>query len=248
MREKTNISDELLVKFLNSDTTKEESEQVLNYLSENDENLEDFICMAAALESHWDEERIRKTLRLRTRRRVLWWTSAAAAVIVLLIVGTFIIRNNGQQQENLIAQQEQTEIPEENGSQESAVEVDSTLENGTSERQEIQQYTPKKEEPKLYADSSHKQYYATMIYPSKEVTTVNQKRSITFRWNSDAENIHLEITSGENAVLVNEDLGKSKWYHLQTTDTTTTYHWKISFNYSNKTSIVKQGKITNTFQ
>lgn len=248
MREKTNISDELLVKFLNSDTTREESEQVLNYLSENDENLEDFICMAAALESHWDEQRIRRMLRLRTRRRVLWWTSAAAAVIVLLIVGTFFISNNGQQQENLIAQQEQTEVSEENDLQDSAVGVDSTLENDISGQQEIQQYTPKNEEPKLYADSSHKQYYATMIYPSKEVTTVNQKRSITFRWNSDAENIHLEIKSGENAVLVNEDLGKSKWYQLHTTDTTTTYYWKISFDFPNKTSIVKQGKITNIFQ
>lgn len=248
MREKTNISDELLVKFLNSDTTWEESEQVLNYLSENDENLEDFICMAAALESYWDEQRIRKTIHLRTRRRILLWVSAAAAVIALLIVGTFFIRNNGQQQGNLIAQQKQTEISEKNVSPSSAVEVDSTLENGISGQQEIQQYTPKKEEPKLYADSSRKQYYATMIYPSKEVTTVNQKRSITFRWNSDAENIHLEIKSGENAVLVNEDLGRSKWYQLHTTDTTTTYHWKISFNYPNKTSIVKQGKITNTFQ
>ena len=57
MNDKNTISDELLTKFLCGKTTPEESELVMAYMAESDENIEDLknICAAIEMQKDMDE-------------------------------------------------------------------------------------------------------------------------------------------------------------------------------------------------
>lgn len=238
------ISDDLLVKFLNDKASAKETELVLDYLSESDEHLEDFLTMCAALESHWDEEKIRGILRNRSNRtRFLWWTSAAAAAIAIIVVGIFFFRSNGDDKAPIIAQQQPKE--QQNDFRDtSIVTYDSLQQNDVCENPAIKQYIPKQKSPKLYADSSRKYNYATMIYPTKAECSISNKRSVTLRWNSDAVNVHLKINA-DDSLMLDENLGSAKMYQLQINPEIKTYYWHITFELPNKTTVEKKGKFTN---
>lgn len=243
MEDSRNISEDLLVKFINCDTTPKEYDMVLDYLSASDENLDDFLTMCAALESHWNAEKVRRAIQQRhSRRKFIGWISAAAAVALIVLAGTYFIRNSQQDdgQNGMIAQQEQP-----NDTIVEKAPAPSVTDPVIDTKEETQSYFPQKESPKLYADSIHKHNYATMVYPIKSEISVENKRSITLRWSTDAVNAHIKI-SDDNGTLVNEDLGTAKMYHLQTNGTETTYYWHITFELPDRTTIEKSGKITNT--
>lgn len=243
MEDSRNISEDLLVKFINCDTTPEEYDMVLDYLSASDENLDDFLTMCAALESHWNAEKVRRAIQQRhSRRRFIGWISAAAAVALIVLAGTYFIRNSQQEngQNGMVAQQEQA-----NDTIVEKAPAPSVADSVFDTKDETQRFIPQKESPKLYADSSHKHNYATMVYPTKSEVSVENKRSITLRWSTDAVSTHIEITDGTRT-LVDENLGTAKMYHLQTNGTETTYFWHITFELPDRTTIEKSGKITNT--
>lgn len=238
------ISDDLLVKFLNDKASAKETELVLDYLSESDEHLEDFLTMCAALESHWDEGEIRETLILRRKRtRFLWWTSAAAAAIVIIIVGIFFFRSNGDENGPILAQQQPKE--QQNGFCDTTiVTYDSIQQNDVRGDTAIRQFVPQQKSQKFYADSSRKYNYATMIYPTKAETSISNKRSVTLRWNSDAVNVHLKIVA-DDVTQLDENLGSVKMYQLQINPEIATYCWLLTFELPNKTTIEKRGKFIN---
>ena len=77
MEDNKHISDELLAKYLSGKASAEEEERVLDYLAENDENLEDFLTMATAAKMQRQEEQIPE------KHHHYWikWAAAAAAVV-----------------------------------------------------------------------------------------------------------------------------------------------------------------------
>jgi hypothetical protein len=95
--ENKHISDEVLARYLSGKATAEEETAVLDYLSENDERVEDLLAMSAAIETTRQQDD--KTTRLRdnktTRVRPLWPVISAAASVALLIgVGIAIWHNS----------------------------------------------------------------------------------------------------------------------------------------------------------
>lgn len=84
------VTDEMIARYLSGKATSEEESAVLDYMSENDEHLEDLLAMSAAIES----SRLRDIKT--TRVRPLWPVISAAASVALLIgVGIAIWHNSG---------------------------------------------------------------------------------------------------------------------------------------------------------
>ncbi len=92
MREaEQHISDELLARYLSGKATPEEESAVLDYLSENDERVEDLLAMSAAVEQFGKQE-----VEQKKHVRPLWPALSAAASVALLIgVGIAIWHNSG---------------------------------------------------------------------------------------------------------------------------------------------------------
>jgi hypothetical protein len=116
-----NISDQLLAKFLDGKTDAFETEQVLAYLNENNENLEDFLNIRSAIEIDSEcpvEIDLRKRLDIvnqhivssdkkSNRNKFYLITSIAAAAVVVGVVFLFAFFNDKndahfvEKQENL---------------------------------------------------------------------------------------------------------------------------------------------------
>ena len=78
--EKQHISDELLARYLSGKATPEEESAVLDYMSENDERLDDLLAMSAAVEQFGQQE-----TKHHGRIRPLWPALSIAASIALVI-------------------------------------------------------------------------------------------------------------------------------------------------------------------
>lgn len=75
------VTDEMIARYLSGKSSPEEEAVVLDYLSESDEHLDDFLAMSAAVEVNKEEEPKHQT-------RPLWPAiSAAASVAILIGVG-----------------------------------------------------------------------------------------------------------------------------------------------------------------
>lgn len=242
MNGKINISDELIAKYLSGMASPDEEAAVLDYLSENDEHLEDLLNMSTAIELQHKDNDNSKTAIQRPKHRYLWYVPAAAAAIALFIlIGTFLFHpkqlpDNQLVQEETITNSTQTPAP---------VSIDSTdTEESTTPASTQRNPIPKIQEPKHYADSARKRNYATMLYPSTKVTSVSEQRqSVTFRWNTDAVDIHLQVKSSDNQTLVDQKLGAAKYYGLSLPKETDTLKWQATFTYSDGTSSTKEGTI-----
>ena len=62
MEDNKHISDELLAKYLSGKASAEEEEWVLDYLAENDENLEDFLTMATAAKMQHQGDKLQRSI------------------------------------------------------------------------------------------------------------------------------------------------------------------------------------------
>ena len=94
MENKKVISDELLAKYLSGQCTEAEEAEVLDYMSQSDENIDDLMNIVAAIEAQ--KKAASLATKKETRRLIPW----AAAAFVLLLVGLawfFTTRNNGMQ-------------------------------------------------------------------------------------------------------------------------------------------------------
>ena len=94
MENKKEISDELLAKYLSGQCTEAEESEVLDYMSQSDENIDDLMNIVAAIETQ------KKTTRLATKtvtRRFIPWSAAASVLLLIGLAWFFATRNNGMQ-------------------------------------------------------------------------------------------------------------------------------------------------------
>ena len=109
MENKKEISDELLAKYLSGQCTEAEEAEVLDYMSQSDENIDDLTNIVAAIETQ------KKTTRLATKtvtRRFIPWSAAASVLLLLGLAWFFTTRNNGMQvtQSPALAEQDTIEM------------------------------------------------------------------------------------------------------------------------------------------
>lgn len=93
------VTDEMLARYLSGKATPEEESVVLDYLSENDERVEDLLAMSAAIETcstGVEESKSQKVEESKGRRvRPLWPAlSAAASVAILIGVGVALFHHH----------------------------------------------------------------------------------------------------------------------------------------------------------
>ena len=94
MENKKEISDELLAKYLSGQCTEAEESEVLDYMSQSDEHIDDLTNIVAAIETQ------KKTTRLATKtvtRRFIPWSAAASVLLLIGLAWFFATRNNGMQ-------------------------------------------------------------------------------------------------------------------------------------------------------
>lgn len=109
MENKKEISDELLAKYLSGQCTEAEESEVLDYMSQSDENIDDLTNIVAAIETQ------KKTTRLATKtvtRRFIPWSAAASVLLLIGLAWFFATRNNRMQvtQSPALAEQDTIEM------------------------------------------------------------------------------------------------------------------------------------------
>lgn len=240
MEDNKHISDELLAKYLSGKASAEEKERVLDYLAENDENLEDFLTMATAAKMQRQEEQIPE------KHHHYWikWAAAAAAVVAIVLLGVFAFHHNDTDNNYIAEEQSVTTnvVKEEPTTIDTTDNTQTTPASPSGTPQSIA--SPQVNEPKHYADSAKKKNYTTMIYPSSQLTSVSENlQSMNFRWNTDAVEIHLLVKTENENTLVDQKLGTAKYYKLALPKDADTLQWQATFTYSDGKSQVKKGKI-----
>ena len=93
-----NVTDEMIARYLSGKATPEEESAVLDYMSENDEHLEDLLAMSAAVEQFGGQK-----VEQKKRIRPLWTALSIAASIALVICITIPLWKTEQSQPSLIA-------------------------------------------------------------------------------------------------------------------------------------------------
>ncbi len=84
------MTDEMIARYLSGKATPEEESAVLDYMSENDERVEDLLAMSAAVEQFGKQE-----VEQKKHVRPLWPAlSAAASVAILIGVGVTLWHNS----------------------------------------------------------------------------------------------------------------------------------------------------------
>lgn len=232
------ISDELLAKYLSGKTSPEEEEMVLSYLGDNEDGLEDLKNITASVELH-------HTMQKRNSSKNVWkWVAgiaSAAAVAMLVVTGIYFSKqDNGSG--NTFVQNQQTSTQ-----QDSLKTVTADTSKVTDADNEINRespQTPSYVEPKHYADSAKKKNYANMIYPPSKLQSIsNQKKSVSFRWNTDAIDVHLSVKSGDERVLIDQKLGPVRYFNFTLPDPDDTLKWQAVFTYADGSSTTKEGTI-----
>jgi hypothetical protein len=229
------ISDELLAKYMSGQTTPAEEAAVLDYLAESDENLDDFLQMSAAVEAnHAPKERTRNYFK---------WIAVAAAAALLVFVCLFAWKH--QKQDNIEFAQKENPAQHTNPVHTrvtDSVEMPTTDVPTTLEKPN--ELIPEMVEPKNYADSSRKRNYANMIYPSSKLTSISQERkSLIFRWNTDAVDIRFSVKDEKGNLITEKQLDAVKYFPFAIPDDKDTLHWQAVFTYADGTTTVKRGSI-----
>ncbi len=94
MNDKHEISDELLTKYISGQCTETEEAEVLDYMAQHDENVDDLMNIVAAIEAQKKAE----SLALKKKpRRYIPWAAAASVLLVVGIAALFSTRNSGVQ-------------------------------------------------------------------------------------------------------------------------------------------------------
>lgn len=242
MDKKEQMSDELLAKYMSGKASSEEEEAVLQYLAENDEHLDDFLNMVAAVELQQGKKKSIENKNV--WKRVLWTFSAVAAIALLVVVGVFAF-HHAEDENDHFAQQEQAEQSQSNTPTTVSDSVKSNSVNTRIKPDNLEkELLPAVQEPKHYADSALKKSYAQMIFPSRKLTTISSDRqSVTFRWRTDACKIHLLVTFDDGGVLVDEHLENRNAYKMKIADVTQNLNWSAVFTFSDGNTLEKNGEI-----
>ena len=74
----TNVTDEMIARYLSGVASPDEEAAVLDYMSENDNRLDDLLAMTAAIEQNEGGKQ-------KKRIRLLWPAISAAACVALLL-------------------------------------------------------------------------------------------------------------------------------------------------------------------
>ena len=240
MDRKKMMSDELLAKYMSGKATSEEEAAVLDYLAENEEHLDDFLSMTAAVELQKSKEKI--SVGRSVWKKFAWGISAAAAIAVLVIVGVFLFHNNSDESEQF-AQQNQTEqISNGNPTEIVSDTLDSSTKQEISLKKLENGQVPANRELKQYADSAKKQNYANMLFPSKNnITLSSGKQAMTFRWNTDAVKVILTITNANGQVLLEKELKGEKKFAYTLPESY--INWKTTFYFANGDIVSRTGEV-----
>ena len=92
------VTDEMIARYLSGKATPEEESAVLDYMSENDERLNDLLAMSASVEQFGGQQ-----FEQKKRIRPLWTALSIAASIALVICITIPLWKTEQSQPSLIA-------------------------------------------------------------------------------------------------------------------------------------------------
>lgn len=240
MNPKKTISDELLAKYLDGKTTPEETELVLQYLSENDEHITELADICEAIEVQHDTEKIVRRRTPRTR----WWLVApvAAAVALLVILLTLPYRNLPQGGGELVAEQTDT-IPDVTQTEDAAVPLESddrTDSSSSKSARTVQKAVP----PKIYAGTEAKTDYVNLIYPYKTIHYISSgRKSVDFRWDSDAINVHLIIKDGKSNLLYDKVIkGEDHCYWPVPSIEEPIFDWQLIFTFADGTTAMRKGR------
>ena len=109
MENKKEISDELLDKYLSGQCTEAEEAEVLDYMSQSDENIDDLMNIVAAIEA---QKKATSHATKKATRRFIPWSAAASVLLLIGLAWFFTTRNNGMQmtQSPALAEQDTIEI------------------------------------------------------------------------------------------------------------------------------------------
>jgi hypothetical protein len=109
MENKKGISDELLDKYLSGQCTEAEEAEVLDYMSQSDENIDDLMNIVAAIEA---QKKATSHATKKVTRRFIPWSAAASVLLLVGLAWFFTSRNNGMQmyQSPAFAEQDTIEI------------------------------------------------------------------------------------------------------------------------------------------
>lgn len=100
---KKNISDESLTRWLSGQASPEEETEVLDYLSESDEHIDDLIMMVAATQVGYDMQHPRKKVYTSSKKNIIKISLSIAASIALLICLTIPLWRTDSPQPSLTA-------------------------------------------------------------------------------------------------------------------------------------------------
>ena len=109
MNDKHEISDELLTKYISGQSTEAEDAEVLDYMAQNDENVDDLMNIVAAIEA---QKRADSLDAKKNPYRVTPWAVAASILLLVGIAWFFTARNSGLQIEHAPIYAEQDTIEE----------------------------------------------------------------------------------------------------------------------------------------
>lgn len=242
MDKKEQMSDELLAKYMSGKASPEEEAVVLDYLADNEENLDDFLNMTASIELQHGKEKTGNAQKI--WKKIIWGVSAAAAIALLVIVGVFAFNHESNQGEEFAQKKQTTQTQNDKSTTSVRDTLDSSKDHKQISSKSIENIqTPAIHEPKLYADSAKKKNYANMIYPASKLTSIsNEKKSVNFRWSTDAEKVILKITNLKGEELISKELKGQKGYSYMLAESHVC--WETIFCFENGKRISKSGELT----
>ena len=244
MANDNNISDELLTKFLCGKTTPEETEIVLSYMAESDENIEDLANISAAIETMYDAE---KGAHSRPPRKFLWIISSVAAAVaaIVICIVSFNMGNGTDNFPTLVGQTDTVKYKQQIQDTTIAIEIDDT--SKSVHPQTTNEFVPIQPavQSKNYAGEMAKVNYVSLLYPYKEVHYISSDRkSINFQWDSDATKIHLTIRDFEDNLLLDKQINDDDHFlwNLPPIEENA-FFWKMVFTFRDGSTKTKQGRI-----
>ena len=200
MENNHDISDELLAKYLSGKASPEERETVLAYLAENDERVEDFANMTAAVELQCDAEAA-MIKRQRTVRRM--WVGVSAAAVVVLAVCFFAVRNL------LPTSPESGDVLVASNTDSVTINVVEPVENDSLTKDNVASQSAQPNwqglAQKNYAVGDSKSGYCKVVVPKQQEYRISSQQSFfDFSWHTDAEKQLFELKTTSGQVLYSE--------------------------------------------
>ncbi len=245
MKSEPNLSDELLAKYLSGKTSPEETEQVLSFLAENDENLEDFTQICAAIEVQKSAEKTAFSQKKAFRRRILWVASSAAAIALIVVVALFAFHTN--ENSNWVAQQ--TDSTQKTMVLPKFESIDNQNDSTVKKvKKKSNALTPnwRGEPSKNYAEGTSKTGFCTMITPSQNVSSVSFHRTyFDFSWSTDAVRETLILKDENGQTLYREEMQNEDYVKFKVADYQKygKLSWTLVLTYSSGATETKTGDI-----